>query len=194
MSAVENFASRVETTELNSVLIVVRSAVAVLLSPAKSIRLPPTVRRERCVSFLFCLILQTRLPYVTILPFCTKRRGMKAIVFVAVGIRVPTPFAKRPSSLANDICQIVLVGPWMRSLYSKEEPVTGSTTELMDRGGRDWMARMLATIEYLVAATGWVECARRMLTRAVWCWLSLVGYRWLVLMCAPSHPCCRRPV
>ena len=53
MSAVENLALRVDMTELNIVLMVVKSAVAVLLSPGKSIRLLPTVRRERWVSCFF---------------------------------------------------------------------------------------------------------------------------------------------
>ena len=79
---------------------------------------------------------------------------MKTIVFVPVGIRSPTPFANRPSSLANDVCQIVFVGPLIRSLYSKEKPVFWSMTELMDWRGRDWMAMMLAAMEYLVADVG----------------------------------------
>ena len=79
---------------------------------------------------------------------------MNAIVLVPVGIRSPTPFANRPNSLANDVCQIVLVGPLTRSLYSKEKPVFWSMTELIDWRGRDWMARMLAAIEYLVAEVG----------------------------------------
>ena len=62
MSVVENLASFVEMVELRRALIVVRSAVAVLLSPGKLIRLPPIVNHVQCVSFLFSLILHTILP------------------------------------------------------------------------------------------------------------------------------------
>ena len=62
MSAVEKVALRVDMTEFNRAFIVVISAVAVLLSPGKRMRLPPTVRRDRCVSFLFGFISQTKLP------------------------------------------------------------------------------------------------------------------------------------
>ena len=79
---------------------------------------------------------------------------MNAIVLVPVGIRSPTPFANRPNSLANDVCQIVLVGPLTRSLYSKEKPVSWSMTEFIDWRGRDWIAMMLAAMEYLVADVG----------------------------------------
>ena len=86
MSTVGNLAPRVDMTELRRDFIVVRTAMAVLLLPEKSIRLMPTVSRDRCVSFLFCFMSQTRLPYATIFPFGTKWRGMNAIVFVPVGI------------------------------------------------------------------------------------------------------------
>ena len=79
---------------------------------------------------------------------------MNAIVWVPVGIRSPKPFANRPSSLANDVCKIVFVGPLIRSFYSNDKPVFWSMTELIDWRGRDWMARILAAIEYLVAKIG----------------------------------------
>ena len=47
MSVVEKRALRVEMVELRSDLMVVRLAVAVLLSPWKLMRSPPTVRRVR---------------------------------------------------------------------------------------------------------------------------------------------------
>ena len=62
MSVVENLEFFVEMVELRRALIVVRSAVAVLLSPGKLMRLPPTVNRVRCVSFLLSLISHTIRP------------------------------------------------------------------------------------------------------------------------------------
>ena len=99
----------------------------------------------------------TRLPYVTVLPFLTDCCGMKAIVLVPVFIRSPTPFARRPNSLAKDVFQVLAVVPLSRSLYCNANPVVGSTTEFIvcwERWGRCWMARMLAAMEYRDAAIG----------------------------------------
>ena len=197
MSAVENRARSVEIVELRRILMVVRSAVAVLLSPGKVMRLPPTVRRERCVSFLFGLMSQTRFPYVTVLPLRTKCRGMKAIVLVPVGIRWPTPFVNLPSSLANDVCHCVAVGPLTRSLYSSVAPVVGSRTEFITRCGRwgkDWSWRMLAAVAYRDDDGGGSSVAVSRLTKAVCCCVNRVGYRCCIGMCIPSHPRCLCPV
>ena len=115
-------------------------------------RLPPTVSRDRCVSFLLGLMSQINRPYVTTFPLGTKCRGMNASVFVPVGIRVPMPLASRPSSFANDVCHVVAVGPLINSLYSSDAPVDGSRTELMALvrcWGRLFIANMLAAVEYL---------------------------------------------
>ena len=82
---------------------------------------------------------------------------MNANVFVPEGIRIPTPFASRPRLFANEVCHVVAVGPFIRSLYSKDAPDVGSRTALMASvrcSGRLWMARMLAATAYLVDAFG----------------------------------------
>ena len=133
--------------ELMRHLMVVRSAVAVLLSPGYSMRLPPTVSRVRCVSALCWRILQTRRPYVGILSCETWRLGINPIVLVPVGILVPTPLTRRPSSLAKEVLQIAAALVRMRWRYSKEAPVDGSSTAFIAASA--WTtAMMLAAREY----------------------------------------------
>jgi hypothetical protein len=52
------------------------------------------------------------------------------MVFVPVGILVPTPLARRPSSFEKPLIQTSLSGPVERWRYSSDWPVTGSMTEL----------------------------------------------------------------
>ena len=137
-----------EMVELIRHLIVVRSAVAQLLSPGKSMRLPPTVSLERCVSALWGRMSQTKREYVGILCLGTLCLGINAIVFVPVGIRVPTPLTRRPSSLAKEVLQIAAWLVFIRCLYSSDAPVSGSRTALMDAS--DSTAPMMdAAIAYL---------------------------------------------
>ena len=60
---------------------------------------------------------------------------MNAIVFDPEGILDPTPLARRPSSLVNDITQSFAVGPWLSCVYSIDAPVSGSITELIAPSG-----------------------------------------------------------
>ena len=109
---------------------------------------------------------------MTILPFGTKCLGVNARVLVPVGIWAPISFARRPSSLAKDVCHIVAVGPFNRLLYSRDTPVVGSRTALMASvrcSGKLWMAKMLAATEYLVDAFGGLDDGTRRLTRVVCC-------------------------
>ena len=52
------------------------------------------------------------------------------IVFVPDGIRVPTPCAKRPRSLANAVIHVAALSPVLRWRYSRALPDCASTTEL----------------------------------------------------------------
>ena len=105
---------------------------------------------------------------------------MKPRVFVPSGMRAPTPFANRPSSLANDVCHVVADAPFESCLYSRDAPVVGSRTELMAWVrvfGMLRIAMMLAAIEYFEDALGWSVEGRMRLIRLV-CWrLCRVGYR-----------------
>ena len=121
-----------EMVELIRHLIVVRSAVVQLLSAGKSLRLPPTVSPERYVSALWGRISQTKRPYVEILCLGTLCLGINPIVFVPVGIRVPTLLTRRPSSLAKEVLQIAAWLVFIRCMYSSDAPVSGSRTVLMD--------------------------------------------------------------
>jgi hypothetical protein len=70
------------------------------------------------------------LPYVTLHPLGTLSLVMKKQVLVPEGIRVLTPWASHPSSLAKDWSQISKSGPSMRCLYSCTLPVVALVTEL----------------------------------------------------------------
>ena len=56
---------------------------------------------------------------------------MKAIVLEPDCICVPTPFAKQPNSLENDVDHTCAMGPRLNCLYSSDAPFSGSMTELM---------------------------------------------------------------
>ena len=73
---------------------------------------------------------------------------MNAIVFDPEGMRVPIPFARRPSSLANDVAHCVAVGPLLSCLYSNDSPVDGSRTALIVNVGCSSIARMSEAMEY----------------------------------------------
>ena len=91
------------------------------------------------------------------MPFGTKCLGMNAKVLVPVGMRVSISLANLPSSLANEVCHVVAVGPFINSLYSSDDPVVGSRTELIAAVrcfGKFCIAKMLANTEYFVDALG----------------------------------------
>ena len=98
-----------------------------------------------------------------ILCFGTFVFGMKLKVLVPVGILVPTPLARRPSSLANDVAQIPLVVLCMRCLYSRDAPIFGSMTALIFCAVVEvtkFMERAVAAMAYLgLACTAVVECS-----------------------------------
>ena len=104
---------------------------------------------------------------------------MKPRVFVPSGIRAPTPFANRPSSLANDVCHVVADAPFESCLYSRDAHVVGLRTELIAWVrvfGMLRIAIILAAIEYLEDALGCSVEERMGLMRLV-CWrLCRVGY------------------
>ena len=54
---------------------------------------------------------------------------MKLVVFVPVGMQVPTPLARRPNSFTNDVIHTCAVFPCMRCIYYNDAPVSGSITE-----------------------------------------------------------------
>ena len=60
---------------------------------------------------------------------------MKKIVFVPVGIRLPTPFASRSSSFANKRCQFLRMSMFcINFLYVITSPVFGSKIALVSNG------------------------------------------------------------
>ena len=97
---------------------------------------------------------------------------MNAKVVVPVSMRAPMPFAKQSSSLVNNVCHIVAVGPFSNSLYSRDAPVVGSRMELMADvrfSGRFCMAKILVATEYLVDTFGGLDAGTSRLTRDVCC-------------------------
>ena len=74
---------------------------------------------------------------------------MKPNVLEPVGIRVHTPLASLPSSLAKEVRQMSAVSPVTRFRYSREAPVVGSRTALMAGDvSCSVMAMMLAAAAY----------------------------------------------
>ena len=74
---------------------------------------------------------------------------MKPNVLEPVDIRVPTPLASLPSSLAKEVRQMSAVSPVTRCRYSREAPVVGSRTSLMSGGvSCSVMSMMLAAAAY----------------------------------------------
>ena len=49
--------------------------------------------------------------------------GTNPNMLVPAVMRVQTPFAKQPSSFANEVCHVVAVGTFMRCLYSSDAHV-----------------------------------------------------------------------
>ena len=98
-----NFESFIDNTLLKMSLDIMRYAVGVVTSPEKLIEFPPTASMVRCVSDFCGRILATSLPYVTVLPDSPLNLGMKKMVFVSDGILVPTTYAIRPISFANEL-------------------------------------------------------------------------------------------
>ena len=105
-------------------------AVCVEVIPLYSRRSPPTVTRTLCTSFLCGLRLATSLAYVTLRPSGIAWRGMNRMVLVPFLIRVPTPCASIPRSLASARFHRFFAGVWMRCRYSRALPETSSMTEL----------------------------------------------------------------
>ena len=56
--------------------------------------------------------------------------SMKKMVLVPVGMRVLTPWARRPKSLARALIQVSSLGPQMRCRYSSAWPLVGLMTTL----------------------------------------------------------------
>ena len=80
---------------------------------------------------------------------------MKPNVLEPVGIRVPTPLASLPSSLAKEVSQMSVVSPVTRCRYLREAPVVVSRTALMTSGVS------CSVMEMMLAATAYreeVEC------------------------------------
>ena len=93
-----NFSFFVDNTLLKMSLAVVRSALGVLTSPGKLIKISPIVSQVRYVSSFCGHILATNIPYVTVLPAGTSPLGINNMVFVPDGILVLTPCGTRPIS------------------------------------------------------------------------------------------------
>ena len=73
------------------------------------------------------------------------------------------------------------VGPFMRCMYSSDDPVVGSRTELIV-WVEYWDAMMFAAIEYLDNACGWSLYWKTRLTKPACRRLCCVGYLCCVWM------------
>ena len=127
MSASMNRALGVESTELKRHLVVVRDAIRVDVDPLYTNLSPPTVIRTLFVSTLFGQTVATSRRYMTLRPFGIFVGWMKNMVSLP-RMRLPTPWANLPKSLARDVIHISLSGPLDRAPYSREVPVASSMT------------------------------------------------------------------
>ena len=82
------------------ILIVVMLVVLVDVVPGQGNMSPPTVTLVRNFSSFWGRIVETKLPYVTVLPDGNLDSAMNKMVLVP-SICVPTPCARRPRSLES---------------------------------------------------------------------------------------------
>ena len=107
--------------------------------------------------------------------------GINPNVLVPVGMYTPTLFARQPSSFANEVFHVVAVSSIMRSLYSSDDLVVGSRTELI-AWVNFWIAMMFAAVEYLDDARGCSLDGRTRFTKPACRRMCRVGYRLCVWM------------
>ena len=98
--------------------VVVRLAQWVMVAPGKLRRSPPTVMWTRFTLALVGLMEATIWAYVTLQPWGMADFATNKTVLVPVGMRVPTPWARRPKLLARALTQVSPLGPRMRCRYS----------------------------------------------------------------------------
>ena len=89
----------------------------VVVAPGKSRGSPPTVTWTRFTLALVCQIMATIWAYVTLQSWRMAYFATKKTVLVLVGMRVPTPWTRRPKLLARALTQVLLSGPRMRCQY-----------------------------------------------------------------------------
>ena len=130
MSRVMNWAPGVEMVLLSKHFVVVKLTQWVVVAPVKSRWSPPTVTRTRCTSALVGQMVATICAYVTLRSWVMEDFSTKKTVLVPVGMRVPTPSARRPKSLARALTQAALSGPRTRCQYSSACLLAGSMTVL----------------------------------------------------------------
>ena len=98
--------------------VVVRLEQWVVVAPRKSRRSPPTVTQTWFTLALVGEMVATIWAYVTLRPWEMEYFATKKTVLVPVGMRVTTPWARRPKSLARALNQVLVLGPRMRCQYS----------------------------------------------------------------------------
>ena len=130
MSRVMNRALGVDMVLLSRHFVVVRLTQWVLVAPGKSRWFPPTVMRTGFTWFLVGLMEATIRAYLTLRPWGMADFDIKKTVLVPVGVRVPTPWARRPRSLAIALIQVSPLGLQMRCQYLSAWPLVGSVTAL----------------------------------------------------------------
>ena len=130
MSRVMKWASGVDMVLLSRHFVVVKLAQWVMVAPGKSRRSPPTVTRTLFTLALVGLMEAIIWLYVTLRPWGVADFSIKKTVLVTVGMRVPTPWARRPKLLARALIQVSLFGPRMKCRYLSAWPLVGSMTTL----------------------------------------------------------------
>ena len=114
MSRVMNRALGVEMVLLSRHFVVVRLSQWMVVAPGKSRRSPPTVTQTQFTLALVGRMEATIWEYVTLQPWGMGDFATKKMVLVLAGMRVPTPWVRRPKSLARALIQVSPLGPWMR--------------------------------------------------------------------------------
>ena len=125
-----NQAQGAEMVLLSRHFFVVRLAQWVVVAPGKLRMSPPTVTWTQFTLALVGLMEATIRAYVTLRPWGMADFDTKKMVLVTVGMRVTTPWARRPKSLVRALIQVSLLGPQMRCQYSSAWPLVGLMTTL----------------------------------------------------------------
>ena len=119
MSRVMKREPGVDMVLLSRNFVVVKLSQRVEVAPGKSRRSPPTVTRTWFTSALVGRMVATIRVYVTLRPWGMEDFATKKTVLVPMGMRVLTPWARRPKLLARALNQVSPLGPRMRCQYSR---------------------------------------------------------------------------
>ena len=130
MYRVMKWAPGVDMVMLSRHFVVVKLAQWVVVAPGKLRWSPPTVTWTRFTSALVGLMEEKIRAYVTLRTWGIADFAIKKTVLVPFCTRLPTPWARRPKSLASALIQVSPLGTQMRCRYLSAWLLVGLMTTL----------------------------------------------------------------